>query len=130
MGAVGDVRQIPTGPTLHAHFVVHGPAAHKGYGTGTIPQLILVNATTVRNGVPFDPTCVLQAGDHPAITHQSYIAYRWAKVEPEAHYELMTMNGVWLMGAPCQPSVLKRIQAGICNSPQTPYDIKTMFGCP
>lgn len=130
MAATGESRLIlGTAPIPHPHFVVHGPAIFAPRGA-SVPQIILVHATSVKPNRPYDKSCVLQQGDHPSIHHPSYIWYRYAKIEPEPFYDRMTVQNVWPVLSVCDAALLARLQRGLCLSLETPQEIKTFFGCP
>ena len=39
-------------------------------------SVLAVNISSVREGAPYDDTCILHAGDHPFVKHDSYVRYR------------------------------------------------------
>ena len=41
----------------------------------------MVSLSTVRQGVPHDPACILYAGDHAFVKHDSYVVYQKARIE-------------------------------------------------
>ncbi|MDR0578309.1 MAG: hypothetical protein LBI87_12465 [Candidatus Accumulibacter sp.] len=102
-------------------FVALGPRVLPDYGK--IPQVILVSVTTLHEGLPNDPACVLDAGEHPFIKHKSYIAYRHARIEPAPHVEHL-IGSVWPTQPDCDKNLLDRIISGIVESRMTPRHIK------
>ncbi len=89
----------------------------------------MVSATTLRDGVPHDPACVLEAGDHPFIQHRSYLAYRHMRIDSSAHVETMVNRAVWKPHDPCAGELLHRILVGVCQSRLTPREYKNLFLC-
>jgi hypothetical protein len=131
MAAVGQARLIlGTAPIPHPHFVIQGPTLYPGYLTGTVLQVILVNVTSIRPGRPYDQTCIVRAGEHHAVPHDSWVRYRSAVIEPAAHYDLMSQQNVWKILNDCDAALLLRLQQGLCNSKEAPQFIKTLYGCP
>lgn len=67
---------IPSGPNDTKHlFVIVTDKCEAGLH-------LIVNFTSIRGGVPYDPACVLAAGDHPAIKQPSYVYYAMADTQP------------------------------------------------
>ena len=126
--APGQTLLVPSGPGLHLFFLILGPVVLADYGSA--PQLAMVSATTLRDGVPHDPACVLEAGDHPFIQHRSYLAYRYMRLDASTHVEKMVSGAVWKPHDPCPADLLQRIVAGVCQSRLTPREYKRIFQCP
>lgn len=124
----GQTLLVPSGPGLHLFFLTLGPVVLADYGSA--PQLAMVSATTMRDGVPHDPACVLEAGDHPFIQHRSYLAYRYMRLDASTHVEKMVSGAVWKPHDPCAADLLQRIVAGVCQSRLTPREYKRIFQCP
>ncbi len=128
MASTGQTALIPSGPDgSHLFFLILGPAQLVGYGS--TPQIILVSLCSVHDGVPYDPACVLEAGDHPFIQRKSYIAYRHMRVDSEAHVDAMLEKGVWQSHVDCTPSVMQQIIGNVCASKLAPREFKRLFGC-
>ena len=126
--APGQTLLVPSGPGLHLFFLILGPVVLADYGSST--QLAMVSATTLRDGVPHDPACVLEAGDHSFVQHRSYLAYRHMRLDVSQHVERMVNSAVWKPHDPCSANLLKRIVAGVCQSRLTPREYKRIFQCP
>lgn len=124
----GQTLLVPSGPGLHLFFLTLGPVVLADYGSA--PQLAMVSATTMRDGVPHDPACVLEAGDHPFIQHRSYLAYRYMRLDASTHVEKMVSGAVWKPHDPCAADLLQRIVAGVYQSRLTPREYKRIFQCP
>jgi hypothetical protein len=126
--APGSTLLVRSGDVFHLHFIVFGPVVLDGYGP--LAQVAMVNATTLREGVPYDPACVVEAGEHAFIKHRSYLAYRHMRVDTSTHVEHMVRSGAWTARDPCSPDLLHRIAAGVCLSRLTPREYKRVFECP
>ena len=120
---------VPSGPSgLHLFVLILGPVLVPSYGSA--PQVVMVSATSIRNGVPHDPACELQPGDHAFIQHPSFIAYRYLRIDGSVHVEQMVNQAVWMPHEPCSEALLQRIVTGVCRSRLAPREFKKMFGCP
>jgi hypothetical protein len=112
----------PKHPTLpsHLHIVITDPAKSP-------EEIAVVNVTTVR-GDEYDPSCVLLAGDHPAIRHKSYVGYKrgWV-VNLNALETLLQAGQIHRTKPDVAPEILKRIQAGAMLSKATPPRIKGLL---
>ena len=127
-GVRGQTLLVPSGAGLHIFFVILGPVVLADHGAS--PQLAMVNATTLRDGVPHDPACVLEAGDHPFLRQRSFAAYRYMRLDASLHVERMVSSAVWKPHAPCSDDLLQRLVAGVCQSRLTPREYKRIFQCP
>ena len=126
--APGQTLLVPSGPGLHLFFLILGPVVLTDYGTS--PQLAMASATTLRDGIPHDPACVLEPGDHPFIQHRSYLAYRYLRLDTSQHVENMVGSAVWRPHEPCSAKLLRRVVSGVCQSRLTPREYKRIFQCP
>jgi len=99
---------MPSGPTgEHLFIIMAGPSPLENYGS--VNQFISVSVTSVYPGVPFDEACVLQPGEHSFIKHQSYVAYRHARVDTQQHLEKMVADSVWNPQEPCSVALFQKI---------------------
>lgn len=105
---------IPSGPNEHLFTVALGPLVMESYGSQ--PQVVLVNFTSVKPGAPIDPACIVEAGQHSFLTHDSYIAYRYAEIRPVFDVEKMVSDQVWRPAASCNNDLLQRIVDGFSAS--------------
>jgi hypothetical protein len=124
--ATSSTLLVPSGPTgLHLFFIILGPLQLAS--CGSVPRVLMVNASTIRDGTPYDTACVLDKGDHPFIRHRSYIAYRQIRMDPAAHVEGMVRSAVWLPHEPCQQGLLERIVEGASKSKLISHGFKQLF---
>jgi hypothetical protein len=129
MPAQGQCLLVPSGPTgFHLHLIIYGPSVVVNHGT--VAQVAMVGVTSIKPGVPHDPACILQVGQHPFIQHASFLAYRHMRVDPAAHVQQMVAGGVWQPHSACSQQLLQDAIAGVCASKLTPRAMKTIFGCP
>ena len=89
---------------------------------------LLVPVTSWTNDL-CDATCKLAKGEHPFLTHASYILYRKARIEAATDLiygvEQKTLSPHEMMNG----QTFLRIANGICRSSQTPRKIKIYAGC-
>ena len=119
---VGDTLFAASGSADHLHFIIVGPAQFESLPP--MPHFLLVNVTTIRPGIPYDPACELNVGDHRFVRQPSYIVYRRARFETVDHVEKMLNAGAWRLDQRAEPELLMRIQNGLQKSNQVPRWIK------
>jgi hypothetical protein len=106
----------------HLYVVLNNPVPFDGYGQH--PCAVLVNLSSVREGVPHDATCVLEPGEHPFVAQRSFVFYRNARIERESHVTQVMLQGLFKPHAPMPETVLQRIKAGLFASPHTKREFK------
>lgn len=118
---------VPSGPgeLKHLFAVAVGPEQFDGHGVR--PHVIMVSVTSIKPDFPHDPACVIRAGEHPFIRHDSFVYYREPRVEPVAHVQNMVDSASWMSQAPCSAELLERIRAGLLNSTRVPRHIKALL---
>ena len=125
--------QLSAGATLlmpsgsegdHLYVVLNDPQPFDGYGSNFC--VLLVNLSSVREGAPFDDTCVLDAGTHPFVQHRSFVFYRHARVEPESHMLRLVEQGLFKPHEPRAAETFQRIKAGLYASPHTKREFKRL----
>lgn len=78
--------------------------------------ILMVSLSTIRNGVPYDPTCILHSGDHPFIKHDSYVVYQKARLECADKILRGVKSGQLTPYDPVDKNVFARISKGIQES--------------
>lgn len=128
MASTGCTLLIPSGPIgEHLFVIVFGPEVLADYGSSG--QFVSVSVTTLRPDIHHDPACVLKVGDHPFVKHDSYVTYRDARIDTGEHLKKQVENGSFQPHQPCDPQVLARIVAGVCQSKLVRREIKKIMGC-
>ena len=61
----------------HLHVICNDPVHYPIDGCDCV---LAVNISSVKNGVPYDPTCILKVGDHTFVRHDSYVVYEKAVI--------------------------------------------------
>ena len=119
----GATLLMPSGPDGdHLFVVLNDPKVFPDYGPN--PQVLLVNLSTVRQGVHFDATCLLQPRCHPFVKVESYVVYRSARVEPEAHLLALVEKGLFRPHDPMPAAIIDDIRSGLIASPFTKREFK------
>jgi hypothetical protein len=112
----GDSFRIPQpGTSLDSHLrvVISDPAAD--------PQRVLiVNFTTHRKDS--EPACILQAGEHPFVRHETCVNYAGAKVVSEAQVQTLLQKGLLSSHAALSAALLERIRQGAAASERMSLD--------
>ena len=118
---------VPSGPAEYKHLftIAVGPASLKSYGSQ--PHVIMVSVTSVKPDFPHDDACVIKAGEHPFVMHESYVYYREPRIETVAHVQAMVGKAVWQAKEPCDPELLTRIRTGLKTSTRVPRHIKMLL---
>ena len=91
----------------------------------TEEKVVVVSVTTRHNRSEI--LVVLQKEEHPFLTHESVIAYRYSRIVKVEYIENAVKNR---NAAPRQRSsenLLKRAQAGLVESEFTPYGVITFY---
>lgn len=119
----GSTLLLPSGSQgNHLFVVLNDPADVEGHP----PQsCVAVCFCTVR-GAFYDKTCILEAGAHPFIKEQSYVAYRHARTDTAEHLTKLIARGTFYAKEPVEQDLLKRIRDGFLQSSQTSNALKKL----
>lgn len=125
----GATLHMPSGPAngsgKHLFIVLNDPKPFNNYGPAVC--IAMVNLSSVpAQGVMFDHTCILQAGCHPSVRHDSYVYYRGARIEQLRDVQQRLEQGVYVSGEPLEPSLLQTVKNGLLNSPFTKREFKQL----
>ena len=112
---------IPSGPggdedRKHLFILLTDPWGDESGKT----SVLMVSLSTVRKGVPHDPTCVLYPGDHPFVKHDSYVVYQKARIEETDKILRGVKSGQLIPQVPMDGAVYTRICKGLEESRLTP----------
>lgn len=105
---------IPSGPA-------HDPSRKHLYICVTDPvgagrETLLVPVATLRQGEPNDPTCRLFPGDHRFFRHESYVNYRFARIDPAGKIEKAVREGNFVPDDILDGAVFARVCKGLTES--------------
>lgn len=122
--AAGHTILVPSGHQgNHLFIILTDPIDCEGYQ----PQsCIFTSICTIRKG-PYDKTCILEAGMHPFVKDNSYIAYRHARFEQARVIEQYVQSGLYIANNPIDSEMLVKIITGIKDSIQTPNYLKELI---
>ncbi|MDR2154514.1 MAG: hypothetical protein LBE78_05745 [Burkholderiaceae bacterium] len=84
---------VPSGPDQKKHLftIMLDPVPWGGYGPN--PMVLMACASSVKAGIDHDQACQIKAGEHPFIEHDSFIDYRFTRIEPVAVVEAHVKSG-------------------------------------
>jgi len=102
-------------PIPHLYFVISDVTEHSD-------RVVIVNLTSWDDRA--DRTCVVDIGDHPFITHKSYINYRKANLTTTRKLDEAEGKKMIFKDKPASQELLRRIQAGAHASDRTRNWIK------
>jgi hypothetical protein len=124
----GNAALIPSGPP-------HDPQRSHLFVFVTEPfedeqgilSVALVPLSSKKDYMLGDPTCILQIGDHPFITKETWARYSKSRITPtESLIDDIKSQKIILM-EPMNKNVLKKIKHGVCRSPYTPRRVKLFY---
>jgi hypothetical protein len=120
----GEALLMPSGAGDHLFVILNDPTPFTGYGSK--PHVVLVNLSTVHEGIPYDATCVLEPGCHPFVKRRSFAYFGRARVEPSDHVQTLVSQG-YFKPLPAMPAgELERMLAGLRISPFTKRAVKLL----
>ena len=90
-------------------------------------SVLMVSLSTVRVGIPHDPTCILYAGDHPFVKHDSYVLYQKARLEDADKVLRGVKNGQLVPHDPMDGAVFARVCKGLEESRLTPVKLLAFY---
>lgn len=91
-------------------------------------RTIMVNATSRNPNMPQELTVILNASDHPALTHESIVYYSDARfVNVNEIQAALAMPQICIQKAKCQAVVLQKVQAGLLVSTFTPIGVQEYY---
>ena len=108
----------------HLYVVLNEPKAFADYGSQ--PCVVLVNVSTIRQGVRHDETCVLDTGSHPFIKQDSYVVYRSARIERVSHVQRLVQQGLFKPHTAFEEGLLALIKVGLRSSPFATQEFKNL----
>lgn len=113
---------IPSGPKddpgkMHLFIVLTDPATNE--------KLVLVaSVCSVKEGVPYDQTCILEPSDHPFIKHKSYVDYSKTKIVEGQRLTNGVQQGKFVHKGMISETVVVKIINGVLASKRTPKEEK------
>lgn len=89
--------------------------------------VLMVSLSTIKPGMPHDPTCILYAGDHPFVKHNSYVAYQKARLEEANKLLRGVRNGQLAPHDPMDSAIFVQICKGLEESRLTPAKLLSFY---
>jgi hypothetical protein len=114
MPAAGDtfILTRETRGTPHLWVLLWGPV-------GPADVFLAAHLSTWREGR--DRSCLVQAGEHPFVKHETYVVYNDTKRFSAAVLQAAIGARQAFPGDPVSPALLERMRAGFLASPFTPH---------
>lgn len=108
---------VPSGPandpTRKHLFILLTDPTDDGSG---VKAVLMVSLSSVRSGVPHDPTCILYPGDHPFVKRESFVLYARARIEEAEKLLRGVKEGKLVAHDPMNSDVFARICKGVEES--------------
>ena len=119
---------VPSGPKndpdrKHLFVLLTDPAND---GSGGRPVL-MVSLSSVKSGVPHDPTCILYPGDHPFVKRESFVLYARARIEMADKLLRGIKDEKLVAHDPMELGVFTRICKGVEVSRFTPQKLHKFY---
>lgn len=124
----GNTLLVPSGPQVgHKHLfaLMIDPIVIDGYGQK--PYVLIACVTSVKDGMPGEDVCLISQGEHPFIEHDSYIDYRFTRLEQADHLHMRLQEGVFIEKDPCSSELIKRIIQGALKSRRINREYKRLL---
>ena len=104
----------------HPWIIINDPSQHDG-------TALYVNITSVRGGRFEDLTCVLQSGEHPAVSHSSYIRFDGAKAALVSQLSEAARLGLIKPGAKASAQLVNKIRQAALAAQRLKDDFKKLL---
>lgn len=105
----GGTLLVPSGPAgMHLFTILTNKCEHGFH--------LMVSVTSVKSGKTYDDACVYAGGEHPFITHPSYVLYRLAEQKRAESICNGVAKGYFIPREDMPPEELEKICAGITKS--------------
>lgn len=84
---------------------------------GEPPEVLLVSLSSVTDGSPCDASCLIEVGEHQFVLHQSFVAYRFARIVRAEVLRSGVDSGKFVAREPVSEALYRRICDGLRASP-------------
>ena len=88
-------------------------------------HIVILNLTTRVQGC--DETCIVHAGEHVFVKHDSVVAYQRGQLIPTSVLGLMKRMGCYRSMEPLSRELLKRVQQGALDSAFAPPKVQNLI---
>lgn len=119
---------VPSGPSVdpdrkHLFILLTDPCADEE----GVQAVLMVSLSSVKPQIPYDPSCVLKAGDHPFVKRASFVDYGKARIEAVDKLLRGVKEGKLVPQPPVATEVFARICEGLVKSPRTAAKLLRFF---
>jgi hypothetical protein len=125
----GATLHMPSGPSSgsgkHLFIVLNDPKPFANYGPALCIVLVSLSSVLAQE-VRFDDTCILRAGCHPSVRHDTYVYYRGTRMEQLRDVLKRLDDSFYTPGEPIAATVLTSVKAGLLKSPFTKREFKQL----
>ena len=123
----GATLLVPSGPDSKKHLfaLLLDPVIVDGYGPK--PCVLLACVTSIRAGVDHDDSCLLGPSDHPFIQHDSYVDFRFSRIDTAEHVQSRISEGIFIEKEHCSPATISKIVKGALISRRISREFKAML---
>ena len=115
---------IPSGQTNHLFILLTDPIASN---VQSVHHTLIVGLASVRQGRPYDSTCILYKGDHTFIQHDSYVNYYFATIEETQKLINGCKQGIFNQRDNLESAIFARVAKGLVESRHTPLKAKLFY---
>lgn len=91
---------------------------------GDAGQVLVTSIASIRSR-KYDDTCILEPGDHPFLTHHSYVLYRSTRLMEVKRIKQCLKSVEFVQHDDIREEIYKRIVIGLFDSKATPQFAKT-----
>ena len=110
----------PSGPVDHLHIVCSDPIYSAEHGCEVV---LVVNVSSVPATGPYDNSCILDAGEHVFIRHESYLVYSRADLWRCPTISDKVDSGEYRTHDDVSDSVIQKVMDGFMRSERTPFKV-------
>lgn len=123
----GESLLIPSGPNEKRHMFALMLDPVQVDGRGLRPCVLLACVVSVKDGIALEDCCLLGPGDHPFIQHDSYVDYRFTRLEFADDVQSRVQDGTFIAKDPCSAELMKKIIAGALKSRRISREYKKLL---
>lgn len=110
-----------SGPVGHLHIVMNDPVVFPETG---LESILLVNISSWNGSRRCDDTCLIQAGEHPFVRHESYVVYGDSVIKSAEGVGDRVDQGEFTAHQDVSESLYNRVLAGYQVSPKVTPKIR------
>ena len=120
---------IPSGPDAdkerkHLFILLTDPVPNVDTKTS---EVLSVSVSSIKEGYPFDPACRLYAGDHPFLRHESFVHYRYARIDVVSAFLAGVKIGAFIPQGPLKEPIFAQVCQGLLASRNTSPRIRQFY---